>query len=183
MNRCIISASIILILVAFSPGGAALLGSECRDKNYISRAADYILEGTVEKVESKLMEGKSSIYGTSIFTYSNLSIEKYVKGTPIKGNEVQIVTLGGTAEGISQWVEDQPTFREGMKVRVYLQETEGGFILVCAELGVEEISGNTGAIPAEGSPTASLTEKAAGFEIALAITALSVVYILLRKRK
>jgi hypothetical protein len=38
-----------------------------------------------------------------------------------------------------QWGEDEPEFHEGKKVRVYLQEENGDFSLVCAEFGVEEI--------------------------------------------
>ncbi len=106
-------------------GGAAMLISECGSKNYITNKADYIIEGTVERVESKWDEEK-----TSIFTYTDLSIEKYVKGTPFEESELQIVTPGGTVEEISQWVEDQPIFHEGKKVRIYFQATNGEFSII-----------------------------------------------------
>ncbi len=115
-------------------GGAAMLISECGSKNYITNKADYIIEGTVERVESKWDEEK-----TSIFTYTDLSIEKYVKGTPFEESELQIVTPGGTVEEISQWVEDQPIFHEGKKVRIYFQATNGEFSIICSQFGVEEI--------------------------------------------
>ncbi len=114
-------------------GGAALLVAECRDRNFISSAADYIIEGTVKRVESKWNEEK-----TSIFTYSYLSIEKYVKGTPFTEDNFQIVTPGGTVGEVHQWVEDQPIFHEGRKVRVYLKEMNGEFSIVCSQFGVEE---------------------------------------------
>ena len=115
-------------------GGAGTLIAECGDKNYISRTADYIIEGTVEKVGSRWNEEK-----TSILTYTDLSIQKYVKGTPFTENKLQIVTPGGTVGEISLWVEDQPIFHQGKKVRIYFQERNGEFSIVCAQFGVEEI--------------------------------------------
>ena len=115
-------------------GGAGIVRAECGDRNYISNTADYIIEGTVVKVESRWDEGK-----TSILTYTDLSIDKYVKGSPFTENELQIATPGGTVGGDSQWVEDQPIFHEGTRVRIYFQETNGIFSIVCAQFGVEEI--------------------------------------------
>ncbi len=111
-----------------------MLAAECGDKNYISNAADYIIEGTVLGVESRWDENKTSIY-----TYTNLSIDKYIKGAPFAENKLQIVTPGGTVEGISQWVEDQPIFHQGKKVRLYLQGKNDEFSIVCARFGVEDL--------------------------------------------
>lgn len=115
-------------------GGAGMLIAECGDKNYISGEADYIIEGIVKKVESKWDEEK-----TSIFTYTDLSIEKQIKGIPFAGNELQIITPGGTVGELSQWAEDQPIFHEGKKVRIYFRENNGEFSIICAQFGVEEI--------------------------------------------
>jgi len=114
-------------------GGAGMLIAECADKSYITQTADYIIEGTVEKVESKWNQER-----TGIFTYTDLRIEKYIKGTPFAENKLQIVTPGGTVGDISQWVEDQPIFHEGKRVRIYFEEVNGEFFIVCAQLGVEE---------------------------------------------
>jgi hypothetical protein len=114
-------------------GGAGMLIRECSDKSYITQTADYIVEGTVEKVESKWNEER-----TGIFTYTDLQIENYVKGTPFVENRLQIVTPGGTVEGITQAVEDQPIFHKGKKVRIYFQEVNGEFSIVCGPFGVEE---------------------------------------------
>ena len=114
-------------------GGAALLIKECTDKSYITHEADYIVEGTVEKAESQWNESR-----TSIFTYTDLKIENYVKGAPFAQNELQIVTPGGTVGEVSQWAEDQPIFHEGKKVRIYFEEVNGEFSIVCAQFGVEE---------------------------------------------
>lgn len=129
----IVGVTVLTILLLISNAAAALI-QECGDRNYISNTSSHIVEGTVEKVESKWNEGNTSIY-----TYTNISIEKYVKGGQFKENTVQIITFGGTVGEVVQWGEDEPVFREGKKVRVYLQEKNGEFSVVCAEFGVEEI--------------------------------------------
>ena len=115
-------------------GGAGVLVAECGNRSYISNTADYIIEGKVGKVESKWNEGR-----TSILTYSEVSIEKCIKGAPFTANRLQIVTPGGTVGEVSQWVEDQPIFYEGKRVRIYLKEANGEFSIICGQFGVEEI--------------------------------------------
>lgn len=117
-------------------GGAASLITECADRYYISNTANHIIEGTVKNVESRLEEGGN------VFTYTDLIIEEYIKGTPFGENRLQIVTPGGTVGEIGQWVEDQPIFHEGKKVRIYLIKTNGQLSIVCAQFGVEEIPGD-----------------------------------------
>ena len=114
-------------------GGVGSLIAECRDRQYIISTADYIIEGTVLRVESRWNEDKSSI-----LTYTDLSIEKYAKGAPFTQDSLQIITPGGTVGDITQVVEDQPIFHEGKRVRIYFQETDGEFYIVCAQFGVEE---------------------------------------------
>ena len=120
-------------IIVKQSGGAGMLIKECSDKSHVTQTADYIVEGTVEKVESRWNEER-----TGIFTYTDLRIENYVKGTPVAENNLQIVTPGGTVGEISQWVEDQPIFHEGKKVRIYFQEVNGEFSIVCGQFGVEE---------------------------------------------
>jgi hypothetical protein len=120
-------------IIVKQSGGAGLLVKECADEAYRTEKADYIIEGTVEKVESRWNEDK-----TNIFTYTDLRIEKYVKGRSFAENNLRIVTPGGTVGEISQWVEDQPIFHEGKKVRIYLEEVNGEFFMVCGQFGVEE---------------------------------------------
>jgi len=121
-------------VVVKQSGGAGLLIAECQDKQYIISTADYIVEGIVERVESNWNEDKSAI-----FTDTNLSIEKYVKGAPFTENELQIVTPGGTVGDITQVVEDQPIFHEGKRVRIYFQKIDGEFHIVCTQFGVEDL--------------------------------------------
>jgi hypothetical protein len=118
-------------------GGAAALIKECTRKSFVTDKADYIVEGPVEKVESQWNETRTRIY-----TYTDLKIDNYVKGTPFASNELQIVTPGGTVGEITEWAEDQPIFHEGKKVRIYFEWYNGEWRIVCATLGVEEISMN-----------------------------------------
>jgi hypothetical protein len=110
-----------------------MLIAECADETYRTEKADYIIEGTVESVESRWNQE-----GTGIFTYTELAIEKYVKGAPFAENKIQVVTPGGTVGEISQWVEDQPIFHEGKRVRLYFEELNGEFSIVCGQFGVVE---------------------------------------------
>lgn len=121
-------------IIVKQSGGSAMLIAECGDKSFIAKEANYIIDGIVEKVESKWNDEK-----TSIFTYTDLHIEKYVKGTSFTENKLQIITPGGEVKGIGQSVEDQPIFHQGKKVRIYFQNTSEGFSIVCAQAGVEEI--------------------------------------------
>jgi hypothetical protein len=114
-------------------GGAPALIAECQDRQYIISTADYIVEGTVREVESKWNEDE-----TGILTYTDLSIEKYVKGAPFAQDRLQIITPGGTVGDITQVVEDQAIFHEGKRVRIYFREMDGEFHIVCAQFGVEE---------------------------------------------
>jgi hypothetical protein len=131
---CAPSAGTEDAVIVKQSGGAAALIAECGDRNYVARVSDYIIEGTVEKVESKWDQGKTSIY-----TYTDVAIEKYVKGAPFKQNRLQIVTPGGTVGEVSQWVEDQPIFHEGKRVRIYFTKNNGEFMIVCAQFGIEEL--------------------------------------------
>ena len=70
-------------IIVKQSGGAGLLIKECSDRSYITQTADYIVEGTVEKVESSWNEDR-----TGIFTYTTLGIDNYEKGTPFAGNEL-----------------------------------------------------------------------------------------------
>ncbi|MFC1663799.1 hypothetical protein ACFL0A_01610 [Patescibacteria group bacterium] len=124
-------------IIVKQSSGAFILPIECMDRNYISDKADYIIEGTVEKVEVK------EVNKGEIFTYSDILIEKYLEGTPFDSDKMQIVTPGGCIEEICLWIEDQPIFNEGKKVRIYLQETNGEFSIVCAHSGVTAICRTT----------------------------------------
>ena len=121
-------------IIVSQSGGAGALIRECSDRDYVASGSDYIIEGRVENVETKWNQDK-----TQIFTYTDLSIEKYVKGEPFQQKKIKIVTSGGTVGEVSQWVEDQPIFHAGKHVRIYFGKADGGFTIVCAQFGVEDL--------------------------------------------
>ena len=118
-------------------GGAGLRIPECSDRNYIIRTADYIIEGTVIKVETKWGEWPPG--NEIILTYTDISIEKYVRGNHFEEDSLQIITPGGTIGDITVLVSDTPIFHEGKQVRLYLVENDGEFIIVCGESGIVEL--------------------------------------------
>jgi len=143
------------IIVKFSAGAFAT-AAECGDKSYMTNTADYIIQGIVEKVRGKCICKENT---TQILTYTDMKIEKYIKGTPLKTNKLQIITPGGCCvieeedcygnigEEICAGVEDAPILHEGKRVILYLRKVpkefrEFGeeFSIVCGNLGVEEIS-------------------------------------------
>lgn len=113
-------------------GGAGAILAECQNREYLSNIADYIVEGTVTGMESRWNEEN-----TGIFTYSDFTVNTYIKGAPFPTNTVQIVTPGGTVGDITQAVEDQPIFHEGRRVRLYLEKVNDEFTIVCGRFGVE----------------------------------------------
>ncbi|MEW6033796.1 MAG: hypothetical protein AB1603_02955 [Chloroflexota bacterium] len=119
-------------IVVRQSGGAGALVTECQNRDYLTRIADYIVEGTVTSVESRWNEEK-----TAIFTYTNFAIVTYVKGAPLPVNTFQIVTPGGTVGDVTQAVEDQPILHEGGRARLYLRKANGEFSIVCGRFGVE----------------------------------------------
>jgi len=110
-------------------GGAGILSADCLDRDYISDTADYIIEGTVKRVRIWFRLNDERGF---IFTYTDLPIEKYVTGAPFKEDKLQIVTPVTTIRWLGMWSEHcQPTFHKGRKVRIYLQERNGEFSIVC----------------------------------------------------
>ncbi len=113
--------------------GSAMLIAECVDKDYILRTADYVVEGIVDRTDTRWNDEN-----TNIVTYVTLSVEKYVKGSAL-WSELHIQAPGGCVEDICEAVEDQPIFQQGKRVRIYFHKTENEFWIVCAQNGVEEI--------------------------------------------
>lgn len=109
------------MIVKQSGGGQSMLIAECKDPSYIENTSDYIIEGKIEKAESKWNTERNFIY-----TYSDFTIEKYIKGEPLEYNKIQIITEGGCVGGICQGVEDSPTMDTGKK-RLYLTKSNGEF--------------------------------------------------------
>ncbi len=85
--------------------------------------ADVIVIGDVKEVASRW-----NLWRTTIYTYSTLSVEKYIKGT---GHEtLTIITEGGTVGDLSMWVEDVPVFTKNETVLVFLKQAGNEFSVV-----------------------------------------------------
>ncbi len=132
-------------------GGQSMLITECADPSYVEDTSDYIIEGELEQVESKWNTERNFIY-----TYSDFKIEKYIKGSQLEYNNIQIITEGGCVEGICQGGEHSPIMDTGKK-RLYLTETNGEF----------RIHGCGGIKTLESSPlqTGDCIENDDGFDI------------------
>ena len=108
------------------------------DPSYLGNLTTHIIEGTIKKVESKWKDEEKQIV-----TYTDFTIENYVKGDQLLNNEIQFVSLGGAIGNNTQWVEDSPIFTEGKRVRIYMNQweynNETRYGVVCSQLGIREI--------------------------------------------
>jgi hypothetical protein len=88
----------------------AMLIGECADINYVIKNADVIIKGEVIKAEAD-WEYKSG--SRNLFTYVDVRADKYLKGNG--EGVIRFKVPGGELNGVSQWVEDMPTFKVGQK--------------------------------------------------------------------
>jgi len=140
-------------------GGFAMLPQECTLETYKTEQASYIIQGSVTKVESKA--GENGL----ISTYSDIKVEKYIKGEPISGKTyLQIVTPGGSANGRTQAVEDQPIFTDGKRVKIYLKDIDGELMILCGVLGVAEVDENGEEVPPVPANPGGITVPVPGEE-------------------
>ncbi len=115
-------ATAILIALAIAPTVSALM-TEISVAN-LTRESDLIVIGNITEVESRWNQGRTMIY-----TYSTLSVEKYIKGG--EGKEtLTIVTEGGTVGESGVWVEDVSVFTKNETVLVFLKKAGHEFSVV-----------------------------------------------------
>lgn len=162
----------------------------------LTREADVIVIGDIKEVESKW-----NFWRTMIYTYSTVSVEKYVKGT---GHETLIIiTKGGTVGDSGVWVEDVPEFTKNETVLVFLKKAgrefsvagwaQGKYIVENEE--VRDISGEKvslkdflrhveDAIPEEAAtPAAQASQEAPGFEVVFGILGILAIWQILSERR
>jgi hypothetical protein len=81
----------------------------------LTKEADVIVIGDIKDVESRW-----NLWRTMVYTYSTVSVEKYIKGT---GSEkLIIITEGGAVGELGVWVEDTPVFTKNETVLVFLKK-------------------------------------------------------------
>lgn len=108
---------------------------QCRDRAYVADTADYIIEGTVERIK---FEHPREIEVAD--TYNDVKIEKFIKGD-LKSSEIQVVIYGDVLERIyNQFGEiiDYPPLHEGEKVRIYFEKRNDKFFITCSIFGIEK---------------------------------------------
>jgi hypothetical protein len=112
---------LLFIFFAFTPVvSASIIKTSVED---LTRQADVIVMGDVKEATSRW-----NFWRTTIYTYSTLSVEKYIKGT---GPETLIIiTEGGTVGNLSMWVEDVPVFTKNETVLVFLKQAGSEFSVV-----------------------------------------------------
>lgn len=172
---------LLFILFAAAPVvSASMIKISLED---LSREADVIVIGDIKEGESRW-----NLWRTMIYTYSTLSVEKYIKGT---GSEtLTIITKGGEVGDYGVWVEDVPLFTKNETVLVFLKKEGNEFSVagwaqgkyVVENESVRDISGEKvslkdflrrieDAIPQEdtATPAAQARPEAPGFEMVFGI--------------
>lgn len=103
---------LLFILFAATPVVSALMVKISVED--LTKEADVIIKGDIKEVDSRW-----NLWRTMVYTYSTVSVEKYIKGT---GSEtLTIITEGGTVGDSGVWVEDTPVFTKNEKVLVFLK--------------------------------------------------------------
>ncbi|MEN6343468.1 MAG: matrixin family metalloprotease [Methanospirillum sp.] len=104
------------------------------DDAALAAGADEIVRGTITNVQSQWNADK-----TEILTTATVTVKGRAKGT---GPETFTLTVpGGTADGINQWVEDEPTLEEGTSAIIFVTHS--------ATRGTTIFGGNQGYVPIE----------------------------------
>jgi hypothetical protein len=115
-NQFMLVSFLLLLFILFTATAIVSALMEKISVEDLTREADVILIGDVKKVESVW-----SLQSPTIYTYSTLSAEKYIKGG--EGQEtLTIITQGGSKWGFSVWVEDTPVFLKNEKVLFFLKK-------------------------------------------------------------
>lgn len=110
---------------------------DCQDKNYRIQISDYIIEGIVDDVCYTFNKEENGI-----ITRVHIKIDKYIKGNPLDTEKIELFIAGGTTGNLTQITEDNPAFREGERIRVYLcKNCNGNYQIVCSNLGLELLNG------------------------------------------
>lgn len=103
-----------------SPLNANLVAQELLSLKQLVALSNRIVIGKVVGIEAQWDEAR-----TRIWTYVRLRSEKFLKA-PSFQSEVTIRVMGGELNGLGLAVSHAPTFQEGERVLVFLQENDRG---------------------------------------------------------
>jgi hypothetical protein len=167
---------LITTLIVISPSVSASV--EKMSVEDLTRGADIILIGNIVDVQSKWGLQRDKIY-----TYSTVSVERYLKGGTGEEN-LTIISEGGRVGTLFILVEDTPTFLKDQTVLVFLKKSGKEYSVVGLSQGEytlkngvltgqkgEEIklkdflSQIEAVVPQQESSMQTKTQKAPGFEV------------------
>ncbi|MEN6340925.1 MAG: IPT/TIG domain-containing protein [Methanospirillum sp.] len=118
--------TVVAISLMAAGAQAVMLPQEQSD---LAMSADSIILGTVTSVESHWTADRN------IETTAEIALESVVKGTS-PGTTVPVTIQGGTVDGVTQVVEDQPVPASGERAFYLLDRASSGFRLHGAGQGV-----------------------------------------------
>ena len=107
-------AGMVALGVLLAAGAAHASTMVAMSVEELAQRSDRVVTGRVVALEPRASED-----GKRISTVVTLQVEEVWKGAPAQ--EVRILALGGTLEGISQVVTGAASFREGEEVVVFLR--------------------------------------------------------------
>jgi hypothetical protein len=126
------SAPLVQANVVKNLEGNSRLVNECGSDEFIHDSANTIAFGIVSTVITEWNEEQGLITTVSKVKLETLEKEK------INAEELEIRTPGGCVKNYCQKIEDNPALHENAKVKLYLQKTGEGLILVCNMRGIGE---------------------------------------------
>ena len=116
----------------------------------LTREADVILIGNIVDVDSKWGLERDKIY-----TYSTVSVERYIKGGT--GEEkLTLLSEGGRIGTLFIWVEDTPTFLKDETVLVFLKKSGKEYSVVGMSQGKYTLK--NGVLTGQGGEETQLKE-------------------------
>ncbi len=174
----IIATIVILIITLFAVSPAVSASIEKMSVEDLTRGADIILIGNIADVQSKWGLQRDKIY-----TYSTVSVERYIKGGTGEEN-LTIISEGGRVGTLFIWKEDTPTFLKDQTVLVFLKKSGKEYSVVGLSQGEytlkngvlagqngdeiklkEFLSQIEAVVPQQESSMQNKTQKAPGFEV------------------
>ena len=96
----------------------------------LTSGADAIVIGTIDTVESHWNADH-----TNIETSATVTVSEVLKGDVPQG-QIILKALGGTVDGIEQWVEDEPIFIPGLTAGMFLRESGSDYTVFGSYKGV-----------------------------------------------
>ena len=101
------------ILLSITPEATAVRYADVYDMSELAAASSKIVDGTVERIETRMVNGK-------IISRLHLEVTKTWVGA--RNTELYVDVLGGTLDGITMTVPGGPTFEEGESVLLFIDQ-------------------------------------------------------------